>query len=302
MSNQQASLRTADREPVVQGQSVPCDVYCIESKGERIWIDPPSHVSYTLPDEDIRRVFYTHPPVQAGQLFPADEVWVGEEDLCMLRTEKDVRQYLLREGCPESELPPAFREWGSFAQVCVQPVTDGEIIRVGGCEFQCIHTPGPTPGHTCLYLPGEQTLFAGALLSQQPKLFCSEQNPHALENLLKSLEKIKELPVQRVFPVWEGSASVRDRADQIIRTCYFRILELLRLVQDHPGLTAYELAGRFSRQENVWKDIPAREKMEAMEETLAYLNYLRERDYVRAVTENDVRVNVPGKRRLTDVV
>ena len=300
METQQTGLRTADREPVVQGKFIPYDVHCIQSDGEKLWIDPPMQGNEAALDRGNDRVFYTHLPWRRGVAPQSGEILLGQDDVRVMRFGKDLRTCFLREGYPKDE--PFPMNDSSERNGRVRAICNGESLYVGKCEIRCIHTPGPTPGHTCLYLPQEQTLFAGALLSQPSKMSWLGHEPQALENLLKSLEEIKELPAKKVFPAWEENTSLKDRAEQISRTCYFRVLELLRLVQDHPGLTAYELASRFSRMEKAWSELSPQRRLEAMEETMAYLSYLRDRDYVRAVTENEVRINVPGKRRLTDVV
>lgn len=40
-------------------------------------------------------------------------------------------------------------------------VKDGDKISVLGSEFSFIHTPGHTPGSTCMYLPDENIVFVG---------------------------------------------------------------------------------------------------------------------------------------------
>lgn len=300
MEIQQVGLLETDREPVVQGKLIPFDVHCIQSDGEKLWIDPHAQGNEAAPECGNDRVFYTHMPWGREVNPRFGELLLGQDDLRVMRSVKDLRSCFLREGYPKDE--PFPMNDPAHKNVKVRAVCNGDSLSVGECEIRCIHTPGPTPGHTCLYLPQEQTLFAGALLSQPSKMSWVGHEPQALENLLKSLEEIKELPAKRVFPAWEEDTSLKDRAEQISRTCYFRVLELLRLVQDHPGLTAYELASRFSRMEKAWSELSSQRRLEAMEGTMAYLSYLRDRDYIRAVTEDGVRLNVPGKRRLTDVV
>ncbi|MFG1783910.1 MBL fold metallo-hydrolase [Rhodococcus oryzae] len=44
------------------------------------------------------------------------------------------------------------------------PLEDGQRIAVAGTEIQAIHTPGHSPGSTCLYLPDAGELFSGDTL------------------------------------------------------------------------------------------------------------------------------------------
>jgi glyoxylase-like metal-dependent hydrolase (beta-lactamase superfamily II) len=43
-------------------------------------------------------------------------------------------------------------------------LTDGQILRAGGIELRAIHTPGHSPGSTCLHAPELSVLFSGDTL------------------------------------------------------------------------------------------------------------------------------------------
>ncbi|MGW6374547.1 MBL fold metallo-hydrolase [Rhodococcus sp. NPDC055112] len=49
-------------------------------------------------------------------------------------------------------------------EVAHLPIEDGQRIAVAGTEIQAIHTPGHSPGSTCLYLPEAGDLFSGDTL------------------------------------------------------------------------------------------------------------------------------------------
>jgi len=40
---------------------------------------------------------------------------------------------------------------------------DGEVFHFGSTRAEVIHTPGHTPGHSCLFFPDEELLFLGDL-------------------------------------------------------------------------------------------------------------------------------------------
>ena len=46
------------------------------------------------------------------------------------------------------------------------PLRDGDILRLGGCDFHAMHTPGHTQGSSCLFIPAENKLIAGDTLFQ----------------------------------------------------------------------------------------------------------------------------------------
>ena len=41
---------------------------------------------------------------------------------------------------------------------------DGDVVRVGDCEGRVVHTPGHSPGSSCLHFPAEKVLFTGDTL------------------------------------------------------------------------------------------------------------------------------------------
>jgi len=43
-------------------------------------------------------------------------------------------------------------------------VSDGDVLRLGGCALRVLHTPGHSPGSISLYCASEGVLFAGDLL------------------------------------------------------------------------------------------------------------------------------------------
>ncbi|MDQ0773292.1 glyoxylase-like metal-dependent hydrolase (beta-lactamase superfamily II) [Streptomyces aurantiacus] len=43
-------------------------------------------------------------------------------------------------------------------------LADGDVLRAGGVELRALHTPGHSPGSTCLYAPELGTLFSGDTL------------------------------------------------------------------------------------------------------------------------------------------
>ena len=45
-----------------------------------------------------------------------------------------------------------------------QFLTHGQMLHLGDCEFEVIHTPGHSPGGVCLYCKTEKTAFVGDLI------------------------------------------------------------------------------------------------------------------------------------------
>jgi len=47
-----------------------------------------------------------------------------------------------------------------------EELADGDVLRAGGIELQVMHTPGHSPGSSCLYAPQLDTVFTGDTLFQ----------------------------------------------------------------------------------------------------------------------------------------
>lgn len=47
------------------------------------------------------------------------------------------------------------------------PARDGDTLELGGTPFHVLHTPGHTPGSTCLWIPSEKKLVAGDTLFRE---------------------------------------------------------------------------------------------------------------------------------------
>lgn len=217
------------------------------------------------------------------------------------------RRWYRREGFPKAELKQYAGEDSAGcgpAEESVHPVCQGQTIPVGSWTFQCLPLPGHTPGHTAIFLPEQRLFFSGDLLifDRIPYVGVWKGQPHALDDYLESLDRLRERSPAVIFPAhgrWDGPTE--DRLEELIRHAYMRILELYHLVRDHPGLTAYGLAARFCWKQKSWNSLPPKQRWFAMGETLSHLTYLRDRGYVETRLGEEGLVNLPGRRKLTDM-
>lgn len=77
-------------------------------------------------------------------------------------------------------------------------LNDNELIEIGGRSIQILHTPGHSPGHLCFWEAERGYLFTGDLVYKDTLFaYYPSTDPEAY---LKSLKRIADLPVQRVFP------------------------------------------------------------------------------------------------------
>lgn len=99
-----------------------------------------------------------------------------------------------------------------FQGVSTRVLNDGDIIDIGGRRIQVLHTPGHSPGHMCFWEKEKGYLFTGDLVYKGTLFaYYPSTNP---EDYLKSLEKISQLPVERVFP---GHHSLDIQPEILIR-------------------------------------------------------------------------------------
>ena len=75
---------------------------------------------------------------------------------------------------------------------------DGDMIDLGGRGVQVLHTPGHSPGHMCFFDQDRGDLFTGDLVYKDTLFaYYPSTDPEAY---LRSLERVANLPVSRVFP------------------------------------------------------------------------------------------------------
>ena len=190
----------------------------------------------------------------------------------------------LREGMPKEDLSlwsaqtPAIKfAPGAFP---ARELDDGDVLCYGGYELRCLATPGHTPGHLCLFDEKRKLIFLGdhVLFDISPNICAWNGVPDSLGDYLRSLELMKSLDIETALPAHRarGELTLSERAQQLIEHHRLRLNEAERLVHEHPGVTAYELAGLMTwriRAKN-WTDFPPSQKGFAFGETLAHLDTL----------------------------
>ena len=174
-------------------------------------------------------------------------------------------------------------------------VFDGDILDYGGLRLRCVHTPGHSVGHTCLYCEEEKLLFCGdhVLFDITPNICTMGPGTNMLADYLESLEKIRSLDIRTALPAHRttGQVTIYQRIDALLEHHRVRLAETEKIVAARAGQTAYQIAGQMSwsiRTKN-WDEFPPGQKWFAMGEALAHLDYLRaEGRVVREADENGV--------------
>lgn len=174
---------------------------------------------------------------------------------------------------------PAQNDAPKVSRLSFTCLEDGDLLHYGGRTLRCILTPGHTPGHMCLYAEEDQCLFSGdhVLFHISPNICRWNTMPDALGSYLESLEHLRGLPVTRLLPAHRPETGALDgRIDELRAHHHQRIQNMLHVVNESSGLTAYEIAGRmkWSIRSKNWEDFPLTQKFFAVGETLAHLDYL----------------------------
>ncbi len=83
-----------------------------------------------------------------------------------------------------------------------QPLSDGQVMRLGEAQWQVIATPGHTPGHLCLWQPDERLLVVGDALSDYDVgwVCTALDGPAAAETALASLRRLAGLSPRVLIP------------------------------------------------------------------------------------------------------
>ncbi|MDR1194505.1 MAG: MBL fold metallo-hydrolase [Peptococcaceae bacterium] len=225
-------------------------------------------------------------------VMPGRKVYIGEADKALLDAGTDVssgwragRERFRREGFPVEALEEAARTNSARAlaadkDVAMIPLTDGQILRIGDIRLQCIHTPGHTPGHMCLYNEQAKFMILGdhVLFDITPNITAWPPLPNTLAHYMRSLRMIRSYDVDIPLPAHrECSCSMTERIDQLLAHHETRLADTLAIVRANPGINGYDVAGRmrWSIRAKDWGRFPLAQKWFAVGEALAHLDYLR---------------------------
>lgn len=165
------------------------------------------------------------------------------------------------------------------------PVNDGDEITVGDYKLKVIAVPGHTAGNIMLWLESEKIMFTGdhVLFEITPNITFFSDVEDSLGDYLDSLRKVRNYPVELALPGHRRTGNYVERIDELLRHHEERLAEAVRVVEEHPGLAAYDIAGLMQwriRARN-WAEFPPIQKWFAVGECLSHLDYLMKRGAVR---------------------
>lgn len=241
--------------------------------------------------ESIREIVCTHHhPDHFGASGPLQartgaRVWISRADLSaseLYRVRErgdEALAFFTRHGLPMARfgrVPTPGEWWGSMYMPAGPDgfLDDGAVLSLAGVSIEVVTTPGHTPGHCVLRLPGPGLLIVGDHLL--PKItphvgWYPGGAPDPLGDFLASQRKVQRLEAQLVLPAHGGVFhDHRRRAAQIMQHHEYRLREIADAVGQRP-LTAYAAAQRafgFDAESPLTLQFPA------TFETLAHLEHL----------------------------
>jgi glyoxylase-like metal-dependent hydrolase (beta-lactamase superfamily II) len=166
---------------------------------------------------------------------------------------------------------------------------DGDKIAIGDYLFECVETPGHTPGHICLYEPDKRVFICGdhVLFDITPNITLSSEERNPLKEYLMSLDKVYDLDAELVLP---GHRSIfRNQKERIreLKQHHRTRLEEIVSILSKAKQNAFQIASQMTWDIGYksWDLFPPAQKLFAFGEALAHLKYLEEEGQVGWETE-----------------
>lgn len=161
-------------------------------------------------------------------------------------------------------------------------IKDDDLLTTGKYKFRCIHTPGHTPGHMCLYEPNVKILFSGdhVLMDISPNISFWDGIANPLADYLNSLDKVYPLNVNLLLPSHRNIAiNHRQRIDELKQHHKERIEEIFEVLKEGE-MNAYQVASRlkWNMKGKEWNSVNFIQKSFATAEIIAHLDYMATRD------------------------
>ena len=171
-------------------------------------------------------------------------------------------------------------------------VHDGDIIKIGDYELKCIATPGHTEGLMCLYDEKHKILFsADHILGRiTPNISVWGFETDALRDYFNSLDKIKKLEVERVFPSHRHLfENCNERIEELKAHHAKRLAEVEEILEVEPK-SAYEVASfmKWDMTFKSWAEFPHVQKWFATGEAMAHLVYLYNQKKIKMEVEDGI--------------
>ena len=190
------------------------------------------------------------------------------------------------------------RKYGSGADADFHILKDGDTISMGDYLLECIETPGHTSGHICLYEANKKIFICGdhMLIDITPNIAVFSEERNALNEYLRSLDKVYDLDVDLVLP---GHRSIfknhKERIRELKHHHQVRLSEVISILEQGEQ-DAFQVASQMTWdiEFESWELFPPSQKWFAFGEAAAHLKYLEEEGKVGRKMKEQKVVFLPG--------
>ena len=123
-----------------------------------------------------------------------------DEEALLLSPESETGDMEIPED--QKEAREQAKRWRAEAAKAVPDlrVGDGDVLRVGALRLRCVHAPGHTAGHLCLFLEEERALFAGDNVLGVGTAAIAPPPHGDMAEYVRSLRKMQALEADVLYP------------------------------------------------------------------------------------------------------
>lgn len=162
---------------------------------------------------------------------------------------------------------------------------EGDLIQLGGWNYEVIETPGHADGLVCFYNRDKKVLLSTDHLLPHitPNIsYWFHGDPDPLASYLSSLAKIKQMEIEYCIPSHgRPFTAVAERIQEIEEHHERRLDKTLAIVNKHCGNTVFDICVHLFRD-----DLTVHEMRFAIGETIAHLEYLCNRGELKKEQRN----------------
>jgi len=235
------------------------------------------------------KIYFNYPDMQ----FMVEDIW------------DKMGQVATQSGFPPDALYKALKRhpgnrYSPTSDIDFTFLKEGDVLRVGGYKFQCLETPGHTPGSICLYEPEWKVIITGdhVLGDITPNISMWLDGRDPLGHYLDSLDKIYDLPVELVLPGHRRIFSdLQARIRELKEHHHQRIREVMEII-DEKGMDAYQIASYmdWDIQARSWAEFPVAQQWFAAGEARAHLRHMEEKGLVKSFPKGEKILYLPADK------